>query len=242
MKFIVTLIIALLSSAAAADTELRFDDGSEVLIKGGRVLFGDDDVSIIYPGSGTTMMVLEHDSREYMELDEDFVGAVSEQMEAAMAEVQAQMEFLPPEQRAMMKAMLEEKMPGRKTQAPEREYRKSGKKQKILTFDCVQGALYADGEKEVEMCVSNPADLGMSKADYESLRAAFAAMSSLVSQFVPGNDTVVDLEMIGGVPVMSNSLGKEQENRLVWLSAEKLDGQRLAIPEDYRKKDPLAGM
>ena len=138
--------------------------------------------------------------------------------------------------------MLKQQMPGNKEEASAREFRLSGKKQEVSGFSCATGDLYKDGEKEVEMCISTAAELGMSMKDYEALRNAFATMSSLIGQFAQGAEKVFDLEVIGGVPVMTNNLDNEQASRLVWASFEKVDAKRLSVPASYRQKDPGAGM
>jgi len=238
MKWFLATVSILFSASALADAELRFDDGSEILISDGRVMFGDDDSSIIYPGSGSTMTVLEHERRRYMVIDEDFVDSVSVQMEAAMAEVQQQLAMLPPEQRARMQEMLQQRMPGQKPEASEREFRSTGRSEKVSGFTCITGELFKNGKKESELCVSDPDELGMSKKDYKALIAAFSAMSSLVGRFSPGTDEIFDLEVVGGVPIKSNNFDAEKESSLVWANFGKLDKKRLAIPADYEQKDP----
>lgn len=238
MKWFMATISVLFASSVLADAELRFDDGSEILISDGRVMFGDDDSSIIYPGSGTTMTVLEHENRRYMIIDEEFVDSVSEQMEAAMAEVQSQLAMLPPEQRERMQAMLKQRMPGARPEVAAREFRSSGRSEEVSGFTCTSGELFKDGEKELEICVSSPGKLGMSKKDYKSLLAAFSAMSSLVGKFSPGAGELFDLEVVGGVPIRSNNFALDKESRLVWANFEKVDAKRLAVPDDYEQRDP----
>lgn len=237
MKLAVTFIGLLLSSAALADAELRFDDDSQVLIKDGRVLFGDADASIIYPGSGTSMTVVEHENRSYMIIDKDFANNVSAQMEAAMSAVESQLASLPADQQARMRAMLKERMPGAKAETSTYEFRASGKDQKISGFSCRGGDLLKDGEKEGELCVSKPGELGMSKEDFKALGAAFGAMQSLVGQFAPGAGQILDIDVIGGVPIMSNSFDSDKQSRLVSANFGKVDAERLSVPKDYQQKD-----
>ena len=242
MRLILTIALLLVAAGALADTEMRFEDGSQVLVKDGRVAFGDADTVIIYPGSGTTMTVVEHGNRQYMIIDEEFAGGMASQMQAAMAQMQEQLASLPPEQRAMMQEMLKQRMPAAQKEEAVREFRRSGKRQKVAGISCAAGELIKDGEKEFELCISSPDELGMPNRDYKALRSAFAAMSELVGKFAPGNDKVFDLEVIGGIPIVSRSADGNQDSRLASASFESIDAARLEVPAGYQQKDPSAGM
>lgn len=238
MKCLYATLLTLLAQAVLADAEMRFDDGSEILISDNRVMFGDDDTSLIYPGSGTTLTVLDHKNRSYMVIDEAFADSVSGQMKAAMAQVESQLAMLPPEQREQMKEMMKARMPGANARPVVQEFRSTGRKQEVIGVTCETGELFRDGKKELELCISDPARLGMSKKDYKALSAAFSAMSSLVGRFSPSTGELFDLDVIGGVPVISNNLSNETENRLSRANFDNVDEQRLMIPDDYEKQDP----
>ncbi len=242
MRSLFIIVLGCLSGNIFADTELRFDDGSEVLIKGSKVLFGDRDNSIIYPGDGYSMTVLEHDKRRYMVVDEAFADSVSTQIDAAMAQVEEQLAQLPPEQRAMMRSMLENRMPKQNREPPQQEFRRTNTIRTIAGYECVEGALITDGEQEFTMCISQASEIGMPAGDYAALRKAFAAMSKLVAKFSPGTEQMFNLDLIGGVPIMSRDSSGQEDSRLVSASFAAIEATRLEIPADYKQHDPAAGL
>ncbi len=242
MKSVFTAVLLLATGFVYADTELTFDDGSKVLVKGDRVLFGDDDTNIIYPGSGTTMTVVEHSKQRYMIMDEEFADSVSTQVDAAMAQMQAQLAQLPPEQRAMMEQMMKDRMPNMQGEKAVQEFRRTGRKQEIAGFECVEGELLKNGQREFIMCISSPDEIGMPRSDYEALRSAFAAMADLVGKFSPNTGEMFNLELIGGVPIMSDDQDGDNDSKLKSVSFDTLDEERLSVPENYRQHDPASGM
>ncbi len=105
------LFLIFVTSNGLADTLLVFDDGSRVMIRQGSVLFGDEENGFLYPGTGDAMTAIDWRDKTYMVIDKEFTSSLSDQMDAAMAQMEAQLAQLPPEQRAMMREMLKDKMP-----------------------------------------------------------------------------------------------------------------------------------
>lgn len=242
MKSVVTALALLAAGMALADTELTFDDGSKVLVKGDRVLFGDADTNIIYPGSGTSLTVVEHSKQRYMIIDEEFADSVSSQVDAAMAQMQAQLAQLPPEQRAMMEQMMKDRMPAMQGEKSVQEFRRTGRSIEIAGFECDEGELLKNGKREFTMCISSPKEIGMPAADYRALGAAFKAMADLVGKFSPGTSEMFNLELIGGVPIMSDDQDGDNDSKLESASFASIDEERLKVPENYRQHDPASGM
>lgn len=242
MKSVATLVFILVSICASADTELSFDDGSTVLVRDSKVLFGDADTSILYPGSGSAMTVIDHPRQRYMVIDEMFADTMSSQITAAMAQLEAQLAQLPPEQRAMMQQMMKDRLPDRGARQPQRQFRRTGGEQKIAGFTCQEGELTRDGQPEFKVCIASAGDIGMPDDDFEALSAAFRAMSGIVERFAPGSEKIFDLDLIGGVPVISTDADGAQNSRLISVSFEAIDAVRLEVPEGYARQDPATGL
>ena len=241
LAFGLAIVLASVSAAALADTEFKFDDGSHVLVKNNRVLFGDGNTGMLYPGSGDSLTVIEYSNRRYMVLDKEFAASMSDQISAARAQMEAQLAQLPPDQRAMMKNMLKDRMP-QSAHTSKRQFRHTGGKQRVAGFSCKDGELLKDGKTEFEVCIASAKEIGMSAADYGALRSAFLAMSGIVEQFSPGNSNMFDLDLIGGVPVISSNRNGEQDNRLVSASFDDVDAARLEVPADFEQQDPAQAL
>lgn len=244
MKFLAMLFLTCIASHGLADTTLIFDDGGSVLISKGRVLFGDDESGFLYPGSGDAMKAIDWRDKSYMVIDKDFTSDLSDQMDAAMAQMEAQLAQLPPEQREMMREMLKDKMPALTGSAQQqRSYRKTGKTREIAGFKCREGQVLLNGSPEHETCIASPKEIGMPDEDYAALRNAFKAMANIAKEFRQASDMMFDLEEMEGIPVSSRQLANgEEEDRLVSVSTAKIAAERLTVPADFVEKNPRGGM
>ncbi len=243
MRFLSMLVFVCMASAGLADTQLEFDDGSRVLIRQGSVLFGDQDNGFLYPGSGGAMTAIDWRDESYMVIDRAFTAALSEQMDSAMAQMEAQLAQLPAEQRAMMREMLKDRMPALSESATQqRSYRATGKTAEVAGFKCSLGQVLLNGKPEHEICTASAKELGMPDADYAALRAAFSAMADIAKEFRQARNMVFDIEAIEGVPVSSQqAAGGKEGNRLVSVSTAEIAAQRLTVPAHFVKKDPGPG-
>lgn len=242
MRFLSMLFLASVAGHAMADTNLVFDDGSAVLIRQGRVLFGDDENGFLYPGSGSAMTAIEWRNETYMVIDENFTAALSGQMDAAMAQMEAQLAQLPPEQRAMMREMLKNQMPAMSdTASQQRSYKATGKRGEVAGIKCSKGQMLLNGEPEHEVCTASASELGMPDEDYAALRAAFKTMLGLAKEFRRGGDLAIDLESVDGIPISSRQLAGGKGSRLVSVSTAKIAAERLVVPGHFKARDLRSG-
>lgn len=246
MRFFTVLLVSLVASqfmttVARADTELTFNDGSTVLITNDKVLFGDQQSGILYPGHGNALTVIDWKDEHYMIIDEEFADSMSDQISAAMAQAEAQLAQLPPEQQAMMREMLTKNMPGGNAGKKQRSYRASGKTQSVAGFTCRTGQMLVNGQPEYELCTASAKELSISEKDFLALRAAFLAMGGIMEKFSRGSELVLDLDMINGVPVSSRHLNGDKQSELVSVSTNAIDEQRVALPAHFQQKDIIPG-
>src|SRR5437867_13261771 len=92
---------------------------------------------MIFDGSAQVMRMIDEGAKTYSEMTKADVDRVSAEMSGAMEQVQAQMQNLPPEQRARMEAMMQgagRGMAGMAAQRP--EYRKAGGTDRVGKWTC----------------------------------------------------------------------------------------------------------
>lgn len=242
MRFLPVVVLLCVAGYASADTELVFDDNSTVLIRDGKVLFGDKESGVLYPGSGDAMMAVNWQDEEYIVIDKEFTASVASQVGAAMKQMEAQLAQMPPEQQAMMREMLKDSMPAMTGAAPqERSYRMTGKKREVAGFKCTEGQVLLNGEPEQEVCSATARELGMPDKDYAALRTAFMAMSRIAREFREAADMSFDLDALDGVPVSTRELPDGKRSKLVSVSTAKISPDRLAVPEHFQRRDPREG-
>src|SRR5512144_778073 len=91
-------------------------------------LDSDEGRSILFltDGGRDRMVILDKTKNTYQEIDEQMMKQMGEQMSGAMAQMQAQLKNMPPEQRAMMEKMMKGKMPQAAAAAPKTVYTAKG--------------------------------------------------------------------------------------------------------------------
>lgn len=68
--------------------------------------------SMIYRGDMKEIIMINHDDKTYLILDQAAMNALAKQLEQAMSQMEEAMKNMPPDQREKMKEMMKQKMPG----------------------------------------------------------------------------------------------------------------------------------
>lgn len=68
--------------------------------------------SMIYLGDKKEIIIVNHDDKSYMIMDEATMNSLANQMEQAMNQMEQAMKDMPPDQREKIKEMMKSKMPG----------------------------------------------------------------------------------------------------------------------------------
>jgi len=152
-------------------------------------LESDDGKSMMFltDGGRNRIVMLDKTRNTYQEIDEQTMNQISQQMSGAMAQMQAQMKNMTPEQRAMMEKMMKGKMPQAATAAPKRVYTAKGSGS-INGFSCTKYEGVMSGEKEAEVCAALPAQLKLTADDLQIFEKMKQFSASLVSAL--GNSPV----------------------------------------------------
>ena len=82
---------------------------------------GDMHASVIFRGDRQHLVVLDHNRKSYFILDDKMVSRVSSQPGDMMAQMEAQLAKLPPQQREMARRMMESRMPSTATAAKQKQ-------------------------------------------------------------------------------------------------------------------------
>lgn len=207
-------------------------------------------VSLIF--DGTSFLVMDHGEKTYIVMDEAMLVEISDKMNAAMEQMEAQLAQLPPEQRAMAEQMMKSQMGGMmgdKEPAPPPRVEKTGSSEwqgrACTEFDVFEGDV-----KTQEICAA-PLDQVNGSAEMMETYQGMAKFVKKLSESLPGplgssfNDhpgMVADL--IGGFPVRSVefSMGTPvTEVTMESITEKALESSMFKAPSDYREQDPFAG-
>jgi hypothetical protein len=127
--------------------------------------------SMVFDGVHEVMMIIDDDHKTYSEITKADVDAISQQMSAAMAQMQSAMKNMTPEQRAQMEAMMGRAgaagraMGGAAAATSKTQYHKTGT-DTVGKWTCDKYEGTRDGQKVQEVCTVDPKVFGFTLADF----------------------------------------------------------------------------
>lgn len=247
------LALGLLAGAAAvADITLVFDgrsgedtftqaqyitrDRVRMDVEGG----GDNSVMLFDPKT-KTLTVLDAEQKLYMEITEQTAKQMRSSMQAMheemMANMEEEMKNLSEQERESVKQMMAEAGGSTKANKPPLRIEKTGQKQTVKEFRCEVVNAYRGDHKVQELCVTPPAELGLTQDEFQAVRALLTAFQ----QMAPDEDSAV--LAVENIPVRVKDFEDDQETvvELKKVAKDTLNADLFAIPAGYSKEDPLAG-
>ena len=129
------------------------------------------------------VVILDPARNEYRELDEQTMKQLSQQLQGVMAQMQSQLQNLPPEQRARVEQMMRGRgMPQLSQPALEvrTTYTSTGRGS-VNDFSCTKYEGKRGTEKVAEVCAAKPADLHFTPVDFQVFEKMREFASSLAS-------------------------------------------------------------
>lgn len=136
-------------------------------------------VMFLTDGGRNRMVMLNKDKNEYQEIDEATMKQMAAQMSGAMAQMDAAMKNMPPEQRAMMEKMMKGKMP--QAAAPVKTVYTAKGGSSVNGFSCTKYEGMRGAEKEADVCAAVPAQLKLTASDMQIFEKMREFSSSLLS-------------------------------------------------------------
>jgi hypothetical protein len=200
---------------------------------------------MIFDGGAQVMRMIDEGAKTYSEMTKADVDRAAAQMSGAMAQMQAQMQNLPPEQRARIEAMMQGAGRGvaGMAAAARPEYKKSGGTDKVGRWTCDKYVGTKNGEKASEICTVDPSAIGFTMADFEITKQFGEFFSRLMPQ---GMDRLFSMGSAGpagfsGIPVRSvsyDSSGKETSTmELTDVSRQSFPDSLFAVPAGFQKRE-----
>jgi hypothetical protein len=197
---------------------------------------------IIFDGTKQVMTTIDPEKKTYMEMTEADVDKIAEQMSGMMAQLQKQMESMPPAARAQMEAAMKGR--GGAGTAPKIVYKKTGT-DTVGKWKCDKYEGF-DGEKKVsEVCTVDPKALGFALSDFDVTRqmaAFFKKMQPQASGQVFSIGTP-EVEGYSGVPVrqVRTIVGREITTEISEVRRQSFPDSSYQVPAGYQKTDFMAG-
>lgn len=196
---------------------------------------------VVFDGIKQLMMLIDETRKTYTEITKADADALGAQMSGMMAQMQQQMQSMPPEQRAQMEAM----MKGRGGAAmrgmgvAKTQYRKAGTGT-VGKWTCDKYEGYQGEKKVSELCTVDPKVLGFTEADF----AVAKEMAAFFKQIMPGG--AAEMLSLGstelgfsGMPVktVSSSGSQTITTEVTEVSRQSIPDSAFHAPTGYQKTD-----
>lgn len=224
------------------ETGLPMGGSSDVVfkIKDNRILMlngTDTNQAILFDGEERVITQIDYASKSYTRMDKETTGKVSQQMDAAMAQLEEQLKHMSPEQRKMLEARMPQ-ISGRinKSAQPKFDVKPKGEKDTVAGVKCEVVEMYKDMQLESVACVANADNLGIAAADFATIKTMMNAMQELASEF--GSESMPSFDTVGGFPIRTKDVSQAdgQHTVLKSVSTDKLKAEDFNVPEDFKRR------
>ena len=188
----------------------------------------------IFDGGKQVLYIVDPARKTYMEMTKADVDRLSAQMQGTMAQIQAQLEKMPPAQRAQMEAMMKGV-----------QFTRTGS-DTVGRWTCDKYDLTQGGQKIGEVCSVNPTTLGFGAADFDVMRQ-MGAFYSTMAPLMPGQLTGVSGIDPRGSPdfpvktVMMVPGGGTTTTEVVEAGRQTFPDSLFAVPAGFTKQDIMGG-
>ena len=187
-RLALALALACISSAAWADFRADYSGGGEgntpsmsrLEVGGNHLRMDAGKISMLLDADSGKMIMLMHDKHQYMDM-----AKVAEMASAAMAQANAALANLPPEQRAMVEQRMHGAMGGAGAQMSVR-ITPTGSTEHVGNWTC-QVYRTDVGDMHVEdSCLADVSDAGVSAADRATIQRAFDQLKKISEKLSAG--------------------------------------------------------
>ena len=245
----------LLPALAQADMTLKYasdarpDDATIIQVKGRDVLMGGRDSKMLFQDGKQEIVIVDHQSRTYMVMDEESakrleqqMGAAQQQMNAMMQQMEQQMQNMSEEERAQMRQMMGSRMQSGAAKTPVKTTVQNQGQDTVAGVTCTKLMVLVNGKPSGDVCVAHAGVLGLDTKDYNTLVSATDTVRKFMERMIEqdDNDTVtMNLRAMKGIPVRMRDLVDGDVSTLVSRSSVDLDAAVFRVPDGYRKRDML---
>lgn len=193
MRHSIPLMLAslgmLASSGARADFRADFSvvkgshehDLSRIELAGQHVRTDAGNVSVLFNAGSGQLLMLRHDRKSYMDMDQ-----VAQTAGAAMARAKAALANLPPAQREMLEKRLGDRFQGMMGGNVKVDVTDTGKHRRVGKFSCDVYRTSLNGRRIQDACLADANETGISTADQATLRKAFEELKAFANKISAG--------------------------------------------------------
>jgi hypothetical protein len=247
------LILPLLLPALGhADTALKYEntsapgDGMVIQARNGDVTMGTRESWILVKNGELKIYIFDGRSRTYMVMDEETAKRIGQQVDSAQQQMNAmmeqQMKNMTEEQKAQVRQLMGDKMPGAAPRTPPKTTVKRLGEETVAGVTCLNLMVLLDGKPSGDACVATAGVLSVDPDDYKAMVNATDTMRKIMEQMTGkiDNDAIsLNLRAMKGIPIRMRDLVDGEETLLASRSSAALAPESFEVPGDFQKRDML---
>ena len=212
---------------------------------------------MIFRGDRREMVVVDHDNKSYMVIDEAMIETIAGQLSGVMSQMEEALKNVPEKQRAMVEKMMKQRMP-QQAEIPKRpvaEVRKTGDRAGKNGYPSVRYEVWVSDAKVRDLWVTDWDNIegGDDVADvFRDMADFFAEMLDAVGEMAGGlggmgADTSIfnDFSSIEGFPVVTEEFADdgslENESALRSAKRQTIDPDAFEPPSGYKRQEMMPG-
>ena len=204
------------------------------------------DGSMIFRGDQDKLIMINHDDKTYIVLDEAAMEALGSRMDQVMNEMEEALKEVPPEKREMVRKMMKERMPGMADSEEEPQIKKAGSG-KVGEYSCTKYDVYKGDVKIMQHCVAPWSKIKggdemksamLAMGDFmDTMAEKFSSSSSFAGPGVQSERNMFkQLRKLDGFPVQTIMYQQGEvigESSLVSSKEETVDASAFEPPKGY---------
>lgn len=207
---------------------------------------------MIFRGERREMVVIDHEEKSYMIIDEAMIRSIGEQLSGVEAQMREALKNVPPEQRAMMEKMMKGRMPPQAASParPKVELRRTSESDTRNGYPCMKYEATLDGRKVREIWVTpwdNVEGGDEAVEAFEAMAEFFAEMRDSMPRFGSDenqNDNPFEnMKEMNGFPVVSYEYATdgslESESSLSSSTRRSVDPEEFEPPSGYKLRQMM---
>ena len=190
----------------------------------------------IFDGGKQVLYIVDPARKTYMEMTKADVERMGAQLQGAMAQMQEQLAKLPPAQRAQMEAMMKGV-----------QHTRTGS-DTVGRWTCDKYDVMQAGQKIGEVCMVNPATLGIGETDFDVMRQMGAFYSAMAPQMagqipVPSSvDPRGSSDFAVKTVIMTGPGQAVTTTEVIEVSRQTFSDALFAVPAGFTKQDLIGAM
>lgn len=214
-------LLCAFATAASADVVIKIKETESKKVSTGEWVFGSDQLSmrwddpdathggVVFDAGKDVLYVIDDKKKSYKQIDKAFVDQTAGQVNAAKAEMEAQIAKLPADQRAKAEEMMKKYAAQMQATTPEtkQEYRKTSETKVINGTTCTKYDSYWGDELEAHLWVAPYSALKLTESD----GAVFEKMGEFTERLTSALGSVkkhdyIPMHELKGVPLLTQEV------------------------------------